>query len=272
METTVKQQIVDAAKDYVTNNQLTQEAIADRSGVNISYINAMFKGNFFIKAGAKNVDIKESYFKKLAKAIGYTFEPVYWELIETAQYLQIYTELLDAKNSGRMKMIIGSTGCGKTYTVNRFVMDCPNNTYRITVSSLHDLNDIINELCELLNITPSGSRVSRLKKIASKLRGIKLENGKPILILDEAENLRLPALKMLKALYDAIKDFCSIVLIGTNQLPDKLDVLNEKNIEGIPQFCRRFKAGKRDIFDINKKHAFRPFLEKVEDEIGRAHV
>lgn len=266
MKTEIKKQIIDSAKSYAVENGLSQDVFADMVGVNVSYINALWNGNFSLKSkNNKGVEIKESYFKKIAGTIGYKYEPVYWSLVETDQYLQIYTELLDAKNSGRMKLLIGSTGCGKTYTVKQFALDCPNNTFRITVSSLHNLNDIINELCELMNITVTGSRISRLKKISAKLREIKLNGGKPILIIDEAENLRLPALKMLKALYDAVKEFCSIALIGTNQLSDKLDTLNEKNIEGMPQFYRRFKAGKREICEINKRIDFTPFLERVED-------
>lgn len=266
MENDLKKQIVDAAKDYVAVNSLSQEAISEKAGMNVSYINAMFKGMFFIKStSGKSVEIKDSYFKKLAKAIGYSFEPVFWELVETPQYVQIYTELLDARSSGRVKMLIGETGCGKTYTIDRFMIENPVNSYRITVSNLHNLNDIINELCDLLNLTVTGSRVSKLKKISQKFRTIRLEGGRPVLILDEAENLRIPALKMLKALYDAIRDFCPVVLIGTNQLSNKLDTLSEKDVEGIPQFVRRFKAGRRDILPINKK-MFRPFLNWLPDD------
>ena len=224
MESELKKQIVEAAKIYAADNGLSQDAMAEKSGMNISYINAMFKGMATIAVkGGKMVEIKDSYYKKLAKAIGYSFEPVFWEQVDTPQYVQIYTELLDARSSGRAKMLIGETGCGKTYTIDRFMIDNPVNSYRITVSGLHNLNDVINELCDLLNLTVAGSRVSKLKKIARKFYSIKLDGGKPILILDEAENLRIPALKMLKALYDAVRDFCPIVTIGTNQLSNKLD-------------------------------------------------
>ncbi len=267
MELIVKKRIIQAAMDYASDNDLKQTALAKKARMNEAYISAMFKGNFFIenKTSGKKTKIKDSYFKKLAKTVGYKFEKTFWELVETSQYIQIYTELLDARSSGRVKMLIGETGCGKTYTIDHFVIENPTNVYRITVSSLHNLNDIINELSELLNITPSGSRVARLKKIAAKFHVIKLEGGCPVLILDEAENLRIPALKMLKALYDAIRDFCPIVMIGTEQLSDKLDILSEKNVEGIPQFVRRVKAGRRNIVPISKK-MFEPFLSEIQDE------
>jgi type II secretory pathway predicted ATPase ExeA len=106
----------------------------------------------------------------------------------------------------------------------------------------------------------------RLKKVSRKLRDMQLSGCKPVVIIDEAENLQKPAIKMMKSLYDSIKDYCSIVLIGTDQLTNKLDALSEKNEDGIPQFCRRFKAGKRNMPPIRKEKMFQPFLEKIEDE------
>lgn len=262
MDKETKKAIIEALKAYAADKDLSQEQLAQTLKINVSYVNAMLKGEFVIG----KTEIKDNLFKKAAKAIGYTFEPVYWVLKQTSEYVQITTELLDAKVSGRGKMLIGETGCGKTYTTNDFLMNYPSHTYRITVSSLHKLKDIVNELCELLGVDTTGSYVNRLKRISNRLNVLKLNGAKLVIIIDEAENLTIPALKMMKALYDALKGICPIVLIGTPQLERKLDTLNEKDIEGIPQFCRRVKAGKRSIKSSDKAKRFSPFLEQVEDE------
>jgi len=272
MELNVKTQIVDAAKNYAENNALSQEAVAEKAGMNISYVNAMFRGNFYLKlSNGKSVKIKDSYFRKLAKAAGHNFETVFWETVETPQYLQIYAELADAKRSGRAKMLIGETGCGKTYTIDRFINDNPVHVYRITVSDLYSVNDIVDELCELLNVTAAGRPVAKLKKIARKFNNIKLDGGKPVLIVDEAENLNKKALRAFKGLYDAVRDFCPIVLVGTGDLSDRLDKLNDKKEPGIPQFVRRFKAGRRNIISVDKR-MFAPFFVRVEDEDVRTLI
>ena len=268
MDNQVKKQIVEAAKSYASENGLVQESIADLAGINIGYVNAMWQGNFSIKGKeeGKSTIIKDLYFKKVAKAVGFDYEQRYWGLVETPQYLEIYTELADAKNKGYMKMIIGETGCGKTFTVDKFVKDFPANVYKITVSNLYTIDDIINELCEKVGVNVTRGRVGRLKRVSDKLKNMQLNNQKPVVIIDEAENLQKPALKMMKSLYDSIKNYCSIVLIGTDQLINKLDALSEKNEDGIPQFCRRFKAGKRNLPPINKDKMFLPFLERINDE------
>jgi flagellar biosynthesis GTPase FlhF len=161
MDIEVKKQIVEASKAYASDNGLGQEAIAELAGINISYVNAMWQGNLSVKGkGDKSTPIKDLYFKKVAGAVGVDCEHRYWDLVETPQFLEIYTELADSKNRGYMKMLIGETGCGKTYTVDRFARDYPANTYKVTVSNLYTIDDIINELCELVGVNIVRGRVA----------------------------------------------------------------------------------------------------------------
>ena len=254
METKLKKQIVDAARKYCGENRLGQDEIATIAGISPGYINSMFKGKETHKAGKDNeAIISDKTYRKLAQAIKFPLEKEYWETIETSQYLSIKATLITAKANGRTAMIIGSTGCGKTYTVNNFCIDYPVNTFRLTMSCLYTLQDVLNELCEKLKITTKGNKLHKMNRVIERLRNIKLEGGKPIIIFDEAENMGIALLKMLKGLYDGIKNYCSIVLIGTNQLTDKLNKLKTRDKDGIPQFCRRFKAGKVELKEVQKK-------------------
>lgn len=262
MEQQIKDNIKEALKAYRKDNVLSQDDIASKAGVNVSYINAIENGNTHIGKTA----IKDSYYKKVAKAINYQYERLFWRHVDTPQYLQLYAELMDAKVSGRVRVLIGKTRHGKTYTVDRFTKKVPKDTYRITVSSLYRLKDIVNELCELLNLDTTGSYVARLKRISKTLNDKKMKGSKPDIIIDEAENMTIPVLRMSKALYDAVKDSCSLTFVGTPQFKKKLEALRDKDIEGMPQFYCRLKAGIREIKDIDNQNDFDPFFELVEDE------
>ena len=262
----MKQQIKDNIKnlliEYRSDNQLAQKDIASKAGINTAYVNAIEQGDTHIG----KTKIHDSYYKKIAKVINYQFEKVFWSHEDTPQYLQLYAELMDAKVSGRVRVLIGKTRHGKTYTVDRFTKKVPKDTYRITVSSLYRLKDIVNELCELLRLDTTGSYVTRLKRISKSLNDKKLKGHKPCIIIDEAENMTVPVLRMLKALYDAVKDSCSITIVGTPQFLNKLEFLREKDTDGMPQFYCRLKAGIRWIKDIDKQSDFTPFFELIEDK------
>lgn len=264
MNNDVKKQISEALREYAKEKSLSQDQLAQITGLNISYINAVLSGD--LKVGKTN--IKEAYLKTIADLVGVNTEKEYVPHVDTVQYDQIYSELLDAKVSGRVKIIISRTGFGKTYTVNQFQKKHPGQTYKITLNSLYKLPDILDDLCSIFNVdmTRSFGHPSRLREISRKLKIKKDNGGTPTIIFDEAENAKASTLRMLKAFYDEAHQYCSIVLIGTPQLITKLDRLRKNDVEGMSQFYRRFKAGIREFTDIDKDKHFDPFLVDIEDE------
>jgi hypothetical protein len=152
-------------------------------------------------------------------------------------------------------------------------------TYRITISSLYNLVDLVNELTEKTNAEANAyvgasmhasSMKTRVDKIIDKLIEVKRAGGKPIIIIDEGENMEISLLKMFKALYDALKNHCAIVLIGTERLPNRM--LNKngsakgRNREALPELYRRFKAGHKNIAAIDR--SYRLILDKYVDDKG----
>lgn len=184
-----------------------------------------------------------------------------WRNIETLQAKEIINELVSAKSFQQAKLIIANTGDGKTNTINIFQNSKSNaqHTYVVTVGDSFRLIDIVDELMELLGIPNEFTKHmvhAKLKLIAEKLK----QCHKPVLIFDEAENLKPQVLKMLKELYDAVFKYCSIVLIGTEQIMDSILNKRHKNRQSVPQLYRRFKAGIRRITPINKARDFAPFF------------
>ena len=203
-----------------------------------------------------------------------TAKQAFWKTFATPQFMQIISALEEAKKFGRTKMLIGETGVGKTYAIKKFAEKMPENTYVITVSDVYLLEDIIMELCDLLGVSrfnsatgrtmATYSKKTRLDKVVARLIEIKESGGKPILIFDEAENMNISVLKSIKGLYDQLKDHCSIVLVGTNRLIDRILNTNGKNKgknrSSLPELYGRFKAGLRHILPITTEH-FKPFLD-----------
>lgn len=207
-----------------------------------------------------------------------TLKPPLWKTLPVIQFKEMFTTLEAAKNEGKTAMIIGATGYTKSYSIDKFCSKYPMHTYRVTVSSLYKLPDIINELTELTGVDYSkvnGLRIQayslkvRVDAVVKKLKEINEKGGKPIIIFDEGENLEISVLKMLKALYDALKDHCAIVLIGTEQLLTKLLNLKKRNRDAIPQLYSRFKLGLKVLPPIVKHRDFKPFFDLyIPEEIG----
>lgn len=257
----LKADIIHAAIAYMQQHEISQKQAADKTGINISYLNAMLAGQTAIQVKDKPVAIADKWYAMLAAWAGHTYTKVYWPNVITDELTQTVAVLENAKEILTTNIIICPTGMGKTHAIELFSRRHPQHTYVVTVSSLHRIGDILTELSNQLNLPQVVAHTTRLGKIIHKLRELRMGGAKPLIILDEAENLKLPVLQMLKGMYDGLRNHASVVLIGTDQLINKLDMMEARNYDGMPQFCRRFRAGRRDIAVVNN---FAPFFAKLE--------
>jgi DNA transposition AAA+ family ATPase len=267
MEQVIKQEIVKALQVYMKQHGLSQADVSKKCGVRKEYLSLILKegSSFMYDAGNGNVGfIHVKHFLNLAKLCGYQTEPVYWQTQPTSQMQSIIAHLQDAKAHSQTIVIIGETGSGKTHTSQIFASKNPIDTFIITAGSSDSLNDLINKIIETLRITiPFTSKSSKISAIAQALKKLTHLNHKPMLLIDEAEYLKRPSLCAIKEIYDCIHSYCSIVLIGTDQLVANIEKLRKKNQYGIPQFHRRIKFGLRILPNIDRQ--FLLFTDEFED-------
>ena len=269
MEQILKTQIATGAAEYAKLNGLSNNDVAKATGVNAGYISNIFRNQFTVEVNDKPTPIGDTQFYKLAEWAGIAVKKEYWQFVQTLQSKETLGILLDSKKDTRAFIIVNDTGLGKTTAINVFTNKYPQHTYKVTVGYSYKLEDIINELSNKIGIDVyatdkrlgRNSINSRLAKITAKLIEIKHAGGNPVIILDEAENLKVAVLQTIKELYDAIIDYCSIVLIGTEQILESMLNTRTRNRRAVPQLYRRFKAGIRIITPLNKARDFAPFYE-----------
>lgn len=194
----------------------------------------------------------------------------YWHDLPTIQSKEILAELIDCKENRRAALIINKTGMGKTNSVKLFQKTKPLNTFIVTVGDSYKLEDVVDELAGKIGLQfkrhTHYRRVmsirQKLEEIAKNLIQLEEDGGNPMIIIDEAENLKPSVLKTIKELYDAVIESCSIVMIGTEQIMDSILNLRNKNRTSVPQLWRRFKAGTRHVTSFNKARDMKPFFDK----------
>lgn len=261
MTTEIKNNIITAALLWTETNSLTQNDLAKHAKINAGYLSNMLRNNYSVQVDGKDVEIADKWFFKLAEAIGFAVKKQYWAIVQTKEFEKMIHELRVAKTESKVITIINDTGLGKTYAVEKFCQVHPQHTYKITVNGLHKVRDILSELAGMLGVPTRYTPIDTLWAIAKRLKDLKMMGHQPLIIIDEAENLKLPVIQMLKGLYDYITGYASIVMIGTGQLIDSLNRMARSNRNGAPQFYRRIKAGIKIIPVFND---FKPFFEKFK--------
>lgn len=260
MTSTQIQQINHHLELFLTEKKMSASQFSDYSGVGESYISHIRNGKTSIKVGEKESLISDKYYKTIAGAIGLQLSKNHWKPIATSQMAQILSTLEDAKDFGYTNIIIGETGCGKSYVSNLFCNKNPKDHLKITVGSTDTINDLLDKMCEILKLPLNHSKSKKIGAIIKELKNRKLEGKNPILIFDEAEYMKQATLCNMKELHDHLYQFCGLVMIGTNQLETKLDKLRKKNRDGIPQFYRRIKFGIRRLNAVDT--SFKDFLKE----------
>jgi len=246
--------ISDAIRTYSEAKGVSLNEIARRSGINQANISMIVN---------RKGDVKDHWYYIIAEFIGYAIKKSYWQTVETAQFKSIIAHCDDARRDGKNRILVGETGSGKTYTVDRYIQANPGNTFKIRVSAAHQLKDIIHELMTGMGLDAVGRRVTKINNIARRFQYYQLQNLEPLLIVDEAENLRLNMYSMIKAIYDQLNGICPVVLLGTQQIITQIDRLRNNNKIGMPQFYRRFKAGIRELPVIDR--TYKQFLDGIID-------
>ncbi|MBP1631185.1 MAG: hypothetical protein H6Q15_2078, partial [Bacteroidetes bacterium] len=166
---------------------------------------------------------------------------------------------------GRTITIVGETGCGKSLACDIFEKKYPTECFKVIISNLDTINDIIDKLMSKLNIKlETRSKSKKLQEITWVLISMRMRGGKPLIIFDEAEFMSHVTLCAIKSLYDHLNKIVGCVMIGTEQILRNYDRLKKTNKTGIPQLYRRIKFGIVNLPPIDKR--YNEFLSEIKDK------
>lgn len=239
-----KQQIIEHAKQYVQHHSLSQDAFSEHvkkvcggQGVNVAYINDLFKGK--MTTGVQQTAIDDKYFLRIAKATNLQIRKTYDFHHELDNYLMIMNALSDARDTGLPVAIDGNTGDGKSYTAQDYLRQHPKNTYIVRCDGDLTAKSFFTEMAYSLGMTPSGPVYDIRKNVIQKLKN----EETPLLIIDESENLKDRAWESLKRIMDDLKGHCGIAFIGANEFERMLQKKADKLKGCFPQVLRRIREG-----------------------------
>lgn len=268
MKHEIKQQIIESLEAYMEHHGISANEVAKKTGVNSSYISNMRSGNFTVTSGANQVEIADKYFETIANLIGYSLVKVYGQTVATPQLKRILASLEGAKELGYTSVLIGETGSGKTFTVDIFARSYPLDCFVITVGSQDNMGDLLEKITDKIGITTEKTKSRTLRAITRKLKGMRSDGLRPMLIFDESEYMKQPALCNMKEMYDHLYGVAALVLIGTEQLIKNIEKMRKKNRDGMPQLYRRIKFGILHLPVIDKtfKYFLNAFLNTELDE------
>ena len=272
-----KELIRESLEKYLETHGMSQNEFSKHSGVNVGYISNIRQG----KSHLGKSEIDDKWYRQIAEAIGLSLNKEYWTIKQTDQLLRILATLEDARKFGSTNVIIGETGCGKSYACDLFQKQYPQDVFIIKLGESDKIGDVLDKTIEALKMpvrpnvklegsSQTASKSNKIRRIIQYLQKLKHDGYSPTVIWDESEYMNIATLCAVKEFYDHLRQVCALILIGTDQLTEKLEKLKLKNKPGMPQFYSRIKFGIRELKPIDRK--FSAFLDDISDRSVKAFI
>lgn len=209
----------------------SQEKTAKKCGVSPATLTQMRARNW--------TNIADAMWNKVGAALGW--RPQGWQMAETTNVRMMY-QLLDNAKSGSLFMAVSDkAGSGKSASLRAYEASNRRNSVFYLSCREWAKREFLQCLAQSLGIEAWGKAQSIDKMLMDVVDFFKQRRAmRPLLILDEADKLRGPALRSLIALYNECEDGMGVVIAGTDHLSKQMLADARYNRKGAEELLSRF--------------------------------
>jgi DNA transposition AAA+ family ATPase len=256
-----KREVTQAVLSWIdeTNPARSGAKLAEKAGINAAYLSQIKAGKYRIEMRneGKAVEIKDSYFQRIADAIGMSLDnSLHWDFIDN--FKRVTRACRKAQKTVIRMVIDTTTGMGKTHALEHYAAT---NDYVLYVKCTRNMGskDLLDEILIALgvhdNIRGNHSKLKTIRNIITNRKGYAM-------IFDEVEQVKPGIYDILKDVADWSHNKAAVIISGMGII-QKFDKLANNGKPGFPQLRRRF-FGHRVM--LNNKLSHEEIIEVCEYE------
>ncbi|MEZ0611962.1 ATP-binding protein [Fibrella sp. WM1] len=164
-------------------------------------------------------EISDTMWLRVASALGVAIHAAEWAIAKTLNTQIVSQVLSDAQNEAMFMAISEKAGSGKTASINHYKANDQEGMVFVLQCEEWHKRPFLFKLSETLGVaTRADMNVDALTDGVVKFFKRKAKDGRPLLVLDEADKLRPAALRFLIVLYNRLEDEIGLVVAGTEFL------------------------------------------------------
>lgn len=240
-----KQEIAELLQQKFANSGLTSQAAFARTiGLHKSDLGNVFSGRFI----ATPALIGSGKWATMAYEVRYTTSKAMdWKTAPTEPFKFITTQLNLCKTMSFTGIFVDEPGIGKSYTCRHFADNNPN-AYYIDCSCLRSNTDFIVTLARKVGVESN----NKLSKLIDSIIFTLQNTPQPLIILDEAGELKDTTYREIKRMYNMLQYQCGFYLVGSDGLRNKIDSGIRNDTQGFKELFDRF--GKKYLTYFSSKN------------------
>lgn len=189
-----------------------------------------------IKAGERSKILSESKWITLGRKLGVEINPgVEWNTAKTPAFEAITAQLESCQRLSIAAVLCDVPDLGKTHTAKIYTRQHKNVVY-IDCSQVKSKQLFVRRIAQEFGVDHTGKYVDVYQDLTYYLRSI----DRPLVILDEAGDLKMEAFLELKALWNATERACGWYMMGADGLKARIERQRALKKVGYAEIFRRY--------------------------------
>lgn len=186
--------------------------------------------------------VNDAMWTRVGKSLGFSFTENQWQVVETTNY-KMMRSVLDLAQSESMFIAVSErAGSGKTASISKYNKDDETNSVFVMQCEEWSRRTFLIKLSQVLGLDLSFKGYLSVDTISSKIISSfkqRAANGKPLLVLDEADKLKHSALRWLIHFYNKLEDEVGCVIAGTENLRKEIKSGVARAVKGFDELDSR---------------------------------
>ena len=225
MEKTFNAELQEQTREYLATSGVSQAKLAQKLGMNGSTTLSRWLSSSYSGDVEKIERALEEFFRvesatDAAKEKAAPYRPA-GDYVPTSISEDVYESIKYCQLHRCVTVLHGDAGVGKTKGAEKFLRENPSSTIYITISpTTSNLNGVCKKLAKALKV-PMRNKADMMEEVRARLAGTN-----KVIVVDEAQFLKLPAIEELRTLSDTDIETGTpgngVCFIGNSEVYDRI--------------------------------------------------
>lgn len=189
-----------------------------------------------LKAGQTERVLSEASWISMARRLGVELRPgMVWKAAKTATFKYIWAQLTACQNGSLSAIMCDMPNIGKTFTAKEYVKGHRSAIY-VDCGQVKTKTQLVRQIAKEFGVSSRGQYRDVYEDLVYYLKTV----DTPLIILDEAGDLKNEAMLELKALWNATERHCAWYMMGADGLKARMERSVESKMVGYTELLSRF--------------------------------
>ena len=189
-----------------------------------------------LKQGVTERVLSEANWISMARRLGVELRPgMEWKAAQTATFRYIWAQLTACQNGSLSAIMCDMPNIGKTFTAREYVKQHRNAIY-VDCGQVKTKTQLVKQVAKEFGVSCRGQYKDVYEDLVFYLKTV----DNPMIILDEAGDLKNEAYLELKALWNATERQCAWYMMGADGLKARIERSVDMKMVGYTELLSRF--------------------------------